>query len=141
VLEKRRRLQRALLATLLIAQGVPMLQGGDELGRTQGGNNNAYCQDNEMTWLDWQKADSELIDYVAGLIGLRRRFPQLRLTGWLSGAASGDEQPDVLWWHPAGRPMGISLTGSRTSSAPSACNWLPRRCAARRQRAARPCSA
>jgi glycogen operon protein len=68
VLEKRRRLQRALLATLLIAQGVPMLQGGDELGRTQGGNNNAYCQDNEMTWLDWQKADSELIDYVAGLI-------------------------------------------------------------------------
>jgi glycogen debranching enzyme GlgX len=107
VLEKRRRLQRALLATLLVAQGVPMLQGGDELGRTQGGNNNAYCQDNEMTWLDWQNADSELIDFLAGLIGLRQRFPQLRGLNWLSGEASGDEQPDALWWHPAGRPMGV----------------------------------
>jgi pullulanase/glycogen debranching enzyme len=54
VLERRRRLQRALLATLMIAQGVPMLQSGDELGRTQAGNNNAYCQDNAMTWLDWR---------------------------------------------------------------------------------------
>jgi glycogen debranching enzyme GlgX len=69
VLERRRRLQRALLTTLLIAQGVPMLQGGDELGRTQAGNNNAYCQDNAMTWLDWRDADAELIDFVAGLIG------------------------------------------------------------------------
>ena len=108
VLERRRRLQRALLATLLIAQGVPMLQGGDELGRTQGGNNNAYCQDNEMTWLDWQHADGELIDFVAGLVALRKRFPQLRQVNWLSGEAGDHAQPDALWWHPAGRPMGVA---------------------------------
>ncbi len=108
VLEKRRRLQRALLTTLLIAQGVPMLQGGDELGRTQGGNNNAYCQDNAMTWLDWQNTDGGLIDFVAGLIGLRRRFPQLRQRRWLTGKATDDQQPDVIWWHPAGRPMHVA---------------------------------
>ncbi|WP_313950751.1 glycogen debranching protein GlgX [Accumulibacter sp.] len=106
VLEKRRRLQRALLTTLLIAQGVPMLQAGDELGRSQGGNNNAYCQDNEMTWLDWQHADTELIDFVAELLALRRRFPQLRQDRWLTGETNDDGLPDALWWHPAGRPMG-----------------------------------
>ncbi|MEF8701848.1 MAG: glycogen debranching protein GlgX [Candidatus Accumulibacter sp. UW26] len=108
VCERRRRLQRSLLTTLLIAQGVPMLQGGDELGRTQGGNNNAYCQDNAMTWLDWQNADGGLIDFVAGLIGLRRRFPQLRRRRWLTGKATDDQQPDVIWWHPAGRPMHVA---------------------------------
>jgi glycogen operon protein len=108
VLERRRRLQRALLTTLLIAQGLPMLQGGDELGRTQAGNNNAYCQDNAMTWLDWRKANTGLIDFVAGLIGLRRRFPQLRRRHWLTGLATADGQPDVVWWHPAGRPMRVA---------------------------------
>ncbi|WP_291993633.1 glycogen debranching protein GlgX [Candidatus Accumulibacter sp. ACC003] len=108
VLSRRRRLQRALLTTLLIAQGVPMLQGGDELGRTQAGNNNAYCQDNAMTWVDWQDADRELIDFVAGLIALRRRFPQLRRSSWLSGDA------DAVWWHPAGRPMGVNDWQSAT---------------------------
>lgn len=105
VLEKRRRLQRALLATLMLSQGVPMLLGGDELGRTQAGNNNAYCQDNALSWLDWKNADADLIDFVAGLIGLRRRFPQLRRRRWLTGAATGDGPPDAVWWHPAGRPM------------------------------------
>ncbi len=113
VLEKRRRLQRALLATLLIAQGVPMLQGGDELGRTQAGNNNAYCQDNALTWIDWRAADGELIGFVAGLLALRRRFPQLRRRHWLSGQTTADGQPDVLWWHPAGRPMRVSDWQSR----------------------------
>jgi glycogen debranching enzyme GlgX len=106
VREARRRLQRALLATLLIAQGVPMLQGGDELGRTQAGNNNAYCQDNALTWLDWTSADGGLIDFVAGLVALRRRFPQLRRRDWLSGGPAADGGlPDILWWHPAGRAM------------------------------------
>ncbi len=108
VLERRRRLQRALLATLMIAQGVPMLQGGDELGRTQAGNNNAYCQDNAMTWLDWRHTNAGLINFVAGLIGVRRRFPQLRRRHWLTGAATADRQPDVVWWHPAGRPMRVA---------------------------------
>jgi pullulanase/glycogen debranching enzyme len=111
---KRRRLQRALLTTLLIAQGVPMLQGGDELGRTQGGNNNAYCQDNAMTWLDWQNADGGLIDFVAGLIGLRRRFPQLRRRRWLTGKATTTSSPTSSGGIPqAGR---CTLpTGSRKS--------------------------
>lgn len=118
VLERRRRLQRALLTTLLIAQGVPMLQGGDELGRRQAGNNNAYCQDNPMTWLDWRSADEGLIDYVAGLIALRRRFPQLRQQRWLTGEAkSADACPDVTWWHPAGRPMRVSDWQSKKLAA------------------------
>jgi glycogen operon protein len=110
----RRRLQRALLATLFLAQGVPMLQGGDEQGRTQAGNNNAYCQDNELTWLDWEQADDNLTDFVSGLIALRRRFPQLRRRAWLTGEALPGEQPDVLWRHPAGRTMTVSDWESST---------------------------
>ena len=104
-MECRRRLQRALLATLFAAQGVPMLQGGDELGRTQAGNNNAYCQDNALTWLDWINADRQLIEFTAGLIGLRRQFAQLRRTAWLTGAEGTGGRRDVVWWHSDGREM------------------------------------
>ena len=105
VLSLRHDLQRALLACLFIAQGVPMLQAGDEIGRTQSGNNNSYCQDNPMTWLDWQAADAELFDFTAGLIALRRRLPQLRRRDWLTGARDASGQRDVIWWHPNGREM------------------------------------
>jgi len=106
VLERRRRLQRALLATLFVAQGVPMLQAGDEFGRSQRGNNNAYCQDNSITWLDWAGVSNDLIDFTAGMIALRRRFPQLRRHRWLTGLpASAGSASDVVWLHPAGRPM------------------------------------
>ena len=105
VLRRRFQLQRALLASLLVSQGVPMLQGGDELGRTQSGNNNAYCQDNLLTWLDWAHADAELIDFTAGLIKLRQRFPQLRRSTWLTGQPNAREQHDILWWHPDGHEM------------------------------------
>ena len=100
VLRRRRLLQRALLATLFVAQGVPMLQGGDELGRTQSGNNNAYCQDNPLTWFDWARADHELIEFTAGLIALRRRFPQLARRRWLTGEGDGQSLSDIIWWHP-----------------------------------------
>jgi glycogen operon protein len=105
IIERRRYLQRALLATLFAAQGVPMLQGGDELGRTQRGNNNAYCQDNALTWLDWTNADPSLIEYTAGLIALRRRFGQLRRVEWFTGDEDADGKRDVLWWHPNGHEM------------------------------------
>jgi glycogen operon protein len=105
VMQRRHRLQRALLATLFVAQGVPMLQGGDELGRTQSGNNNAYCQDNILTWTHWAHADNELIDFTAGLIALRRRFPQLRGKAWLSGRPDALGRRDVIWWHADGREM------------------------------------
>ncbi len=107
VLACRRHLQRALLATLYVAQGTPMLQGGDELGRTQSGNNNAYCQDNVLTWIDWKEIDSELREFTAGLIRLRRDFPQLRLRRWLNGKTDAHGQRDIVWWHPAGREMSI----------------------------------
>ena len=103
---KRHHLQRALLATLFVAQGVPMLQGGDELGRTQAGNNNAYCQDNALTWIDWTRADAPLIDFTAGLIDLRQRFPQLRSELWLTGERNAQGLRDIVWWHPDGREMG-----------------------------------
>jgi glycogen debranching enzyme GlgX len=107
VLRRRYRLQRALLGTLLVAQGVPMLQGGDELGRTQAGNNNAYCQDNVLTWLDWKKPDTALVEFTAGLIALRQHFPQLRRLRWLTGQPDAQGRRDIIWWHPDGREMTI----------------------------------
>jgi glycogen operon protein len=107
VAQRRRNLQRSLLATLFLAQGVPMLQGGDELGRTQSGNNNAYCQDNVLTWLDWPGSDTALPDFTAGLIAIRKRFPQLRRGHWLDGETNDAGTRDVVWWHPDGREMTV----------------------------------
>ena len=109
----RQRLQRALLTTLFVAQGVPMLQGGDELGRSQSGNNNAYCQDNSLTWIDWKTADTALIEFTAGLVALRKRFPQLRRCRWLTGQANSDGLRDIVWWHHDGHEM----TGDDWNSA------------------------
>ena len=90
--ERRDRMRRNLLATLLLSAGVPMILGGDELGRSQGGNNNAYCQDNEISWYDWANADHELLAFTRGLVRLRRENPALR-PAWFRqapGAASAD---------------------------------------------------
>ncbi len=76
--EKRARAVRNFLATLLLSAGVPMILGGDEIGRSQGGNNNAYCQDNEISWFDWDAADLDLLDFTKKLIALRRQHPALR---------------------------------------------------------------
>jgi glycogen operon protein len=85
--------RRALLASLFCAQGVPQLLAGDELGHSQQGNNNAYCQDNETTWLDWANADQALTRFVAGLINLRQAHPALRHARWFTGTGS----PDIAW--------------------------------------------
>jgi len=95
---------RALLATLLLARGVPMLTAGDELGRSQGGNNNAYCQDNDLSWLDWEAADTGLRDFTARLIAARRAHPALHDTAPLTGATTG-EFPDVRWLTLAGEVL------------------------------------
>ena len=76
VLALRDRQVRNFLASLLLSQGIPMLLAGDELGRTQGGNNNAYCQDNEVSWIDWAHARPELLEFVSGLIRPTRRSPR-----------------------------------------------------------------
>jgi isoamylase len=105
VLALRARQQRNFLATLLLSQGVPMLLGGDELSRTQGGNNNAWCQDNEISWFDWDLDDEErrLLEFTRRLIFLRRNHPVFRRNRFFSG--SGDDLPDVWWMRPDGRKM------------------------------------
>ena len=98
----RRRDVRALLATLFLSRGVPMLTAGDELGRSQHGNNNAYCQDNAAFWLDWEGADRQLAAFVAGLAALRAEHPLLSASTFLSG--TGDP-PDARWLSPDGTPI------------------------------------
>ncbi len=103
VLALRARQQRNFLATLFLSQGVPMLLGGDEIGRTQQGNNNAWCQDSELSWFDWESADGELLVFVRRLIELRRAHPVFRRTNFLEGR--GQQLPDVWWMRPDGRRM------------------------------------
>jgi glycogen operon protein len=105
VLQLRARLQRALLATLFFSQGTPMLLAGDEIGHSQRGNNNAYCQDNPLSWLDWEGADAGLADFVRRLTALRRRYRALRRPGWYSGAPQADGHPDIAWLDAAGRAL------------------------------------
>ncbi len=105
IVAARQRDVRSLFATLLAARGTPMLSMGDELGRTQRGNNNAYAQDNPLAWIDWDRVDDALIDFVAALCALRHAHPALRADRFLTGApvdASGI--PDVEWRLPDGRP-------------------------------------
>jgi glycogen operon protein len=105
VLQLRSRLQRALLATLFFSQGTPMLLAGDEIGHSQMGNNNAYCQDNAVCWLDWPRADHALFAFTRELIALRRRYRALRHTAWYDGAAQTDGKPDIGWLKPEGMSM------------------------------------
>jgi glycogen operon protein len=99
-----------LLATLFLSQGVPMLVAGDEIGRTQGGNNNAYCQDNEVSWLDWAHADKDLLEFVRALTKLRRDHAVFRRRGWFQGKSirprkGGKARPDITWLDPDGKEM------------------------------------
>ena len=99
--------KRNLLATLFLSQGVPMLLAGDEIGQTQGGNNNAYAQDNETSWLDWDHADAALMAFVARLAALRRAHPVLRQRRFLHARARpSDGVRDVIWRRPDGREPG-----------------------------------
>jgi glycogen operon protein len=108
VLELRARQVRNMLTTLLLSQGVPMMLAGDEMGRSQRGNNNAYCQDNELSWLDWSLLDTnaDLVEFVAGLSRLRRDHPVFRRRRWYTGdRSSGDTLRDLAWYRPDGSPM------------------------------------
>ena len=89
VLALRARQQRNLLATLFLSQGLPMLLYGDEVGRTQHGNNNAYCQDNEVSWFDWGNVDEGLLAFTKALIALRREHPVFRRRRWFQGGRCG----------------------------------------------------
>jgi len=104
--ELRARQQRNFLATLMLSQGVPMLLGGDEMGRSQGGNNNAYCQDNEISWYDWGSADAQLLEFTRRLIRLRHRHPVFCRRRWFQGRdPHGSGLGDIGWFTAAGNEM------------------------------------
>jgi glycogen operon protein len=121
------RQQRNFLATLCLSQGVPMLLGGDEVGRSQRGNNNAYCQDNELSWYDWEHADHVLLEFTRRLIALRREHPvfhrrrwfqdrPLRVTdiGWF--ALDGQEMSEEQWTQVFAKSLGVFLNGEAIAS-------------------------
>ena len=102
----RKRRTRAMLTTLMLSQGVPMLAGGDEMGRTQQGNNNAYCQDNEISWYDWTDADTDMLDYTRELIRIRREHPVFRRRRWFEGrSVIGSDSHDIAWYNTDGSLM------------------------------------
>jgi len=125
--------RRALLATLFCAQGTPQLLAGDEIGHSQQGNNNGYCQDNPLTWLDWRQADPELTGFVANLAALRRQHPGLRRACWFTGKSPTAHGPaDIVWldgngqampaeaWHDSGhRTLGALITVGEDGEAPT----------------------
>lgn len=106
VTEIRNRQRRNLLATLMLSQGVPLLLAGDELGRTQGGNNNAYCQDNRTSWVDWLGKDQEMHEFVKVLLKLRKDHHTFRRRQHFNGRATSRAQtPDIAWFNPNGTKM------------------------------------
>ena len=110
VLALRARQQRNFLATLLLSHGVPMISHGDELGRSQGGNNNAYAQDSAVSWVDWAGADKELLEFTVRVANLRANHSTFRRRRFFSGKPVPyveDEIPDIVWFDPNGRPMTV----------------------------------
>ncbi len=141
----RQRRTRSLLTSLMLSTGVPMISGGDEIGRTQQGNNNAYCQDNEISWYDWNRSDEnrELFDFMAGLLKLRREHRTFRQRFFFSGRSMDPNEPeDLAWfaWHgghmtaeewndPSTRAIGMYLSGhlksrTRTGGQEHDCPFL-----------------
>jgi isoamylase len=108
IIAARDRQRRNFLATLILSQGTPMLLGGDEMARTQGGSNNAWCQDNEISWFDWNRTETgeELREFTRRLIALRREHPVFRRRQFLHGKSEdGSGLPDAWWFRPDGRRM------------------------------------
>jgi isoamylase len=121
-------MRRNYLATLWLSQGVPMLLAGDEIGRTQHGNNNAYCQDNELSWVDWESADEQLLEFTKRLAELRGRHRVFRRRKFFTGrpvrrvagtpipdlgwfGPDGSEMDDADWWHNFGHSITLFVNG------------------------------
>jgi glycogen operon protein len=107
ILVLRARQQRNFLVTLMLSQGVPMLLAGDEAGRTQQGNNNAYCQDNEISWIDWDRMDEALREFTRRLIAFRHHHPVFRQRCWFQGRViHGADYSDIAWFNHIGEQAG-----------------------------------
>ena len=126
VLRLRARLQRAVLATLLLAQGTPMLAAGDELGHSQQGNNNPYCQDNALTWIDWGQADQALRDFCRRLLALRRHYLPMRPT-WYTGLPDARGRIDLSWLRRGGETLQDADWTQSPSRVLGACIGAPGR--------------
>ena len=139
IAERRRNDVRALLATLFVSRGTPMLTAGDEFGRTQGGNNNAYAQDNPTTWLDWEGADHDLTAFAGRLMALRKTHRSLAADSFLTGKPLDNSSiPDAVWlrpksgemteadWINGGRVVGLALyvPATRNASADRIAIWI-----------------
>jgi glycogen operon protein len=125
IIALRNKQKRNFLTTLMLSQGVPMLVAGDELGKTQNGNNNAYCQDNEISWINWQNADKDLMTFTCKLVHFRRKHPNFRRRLWFRGhpikgagvediawlLPEGIEMPEQNWSHDFAKSLGIFLNG------------------------------
>ena len=123
IIQLRQQQKRNLLATLFLSQGVPMLLAGDEISRTQKGNNNAYCQDNEISWLNWKKADKELLEFTRKLIHFRKSHPAFRRRRWFQGQPikgiediawflhDGNEMSEEHWNNDFAKTLGVFLFG------------------------------
>jgi glycogen operon protein len=102
----RARQQRNFIANLILSQGVPMLLGGDEIGRTQRGNNNGYCQDSAISWFDWEHTDEALLEFTRRLIAFRKEHPVFRKRRWFEGRPiHGSDVHDIGWFTAAGTEM------------------------------------
>jgi glycogen operon protein len=117
ILALRAQQHRNLLTTLILSQGVPMILHGDELGRTQRGNNNVYCQDNELSWIDWSSVDEDLLAFTRELIALRTQHPVFQRRRFLTGQPDANGIPDVSWLRPDGTKM-VDLDWSKPSAGP-----------------------
>ena len=125
IIALRERQKRNFLVTMFLSQGVPMLVSGDELSKTQHGNNNAYCQDNEMSWINWEQADNELLHFTQKLIAFRKKHPIFRRRGWFQGQMihntvtkdiawflpNGLEMTEENWRHDYAKSLGVFLNG------------------------------
>ncbi len=125
VVELRARQKRNFMATLLLSRGVPMLLGGDELGRTQAGNNNAYCQDNEISWFDWEGADDALVEFVRKLVSLRKHLPALRAGGWPGAQRNGPGRRSLTWHDSTGGGMSADAAPDSPREPLQAVLWAP----------------
>jgi glycogen operon protein len=103
IIRLRNKQRRNFMTTLLLSQGIPMIHGGDEIGRTKQGNNNTYCQDNDISWYSWENADQDFIEFVANLVNIRKEHPVFHRRNWFKGFLA--EMEDISWHRPDGKKM------------------------------------